>query len=220
MPQLIFHFEKDINLFSNDFFTSPANQAAHKLITSWPNWFGNITLIYGEKSSGKSHLCNIWKDLSKARFVTADDLYNKQIADFVAKYNNFIIDDIEKIHDEVAFFHFFNQVNESKKYLLLTSSERPNNLSIRLPDLKSRICAITSCAIESPDIELVRSLIAKQFSDRQLKVSADVIEYLSTRCVRSYADIRILVDTLEEKSLIEHKNITKPFARKIFHTDN
>lgn len=199
-----------------DFVVSPANRYAYSLITNWPeNWNSNAVLIYGPSGSGKTTLAEIWKKKTAATFIKPDDIYSGKLSG----KKNYIIDDIEKVHDEVALFHFFNLVKERKGYILFTSCKHPQNLNIRLPDLKSRINAIPSAGLDNPDDELIRTLLLKNFVEHQLKVGMDVIDYMVMRIDRSFSVINNIVDILDRESLKEKKNITVPFVKNVLESN-
>jgi len=197
---------------SDDFITSESNRIAYEMIKSWPKWSSNIVLIYGDKSCGKTHLAKIWQKASNAKFLNALDVYTNRYD----VSNNYIIDGIEKISDEAAFFHFFNRFKENGNgSLLLTSSKHPAQGGIRLADLRSRLSALPSAGISRPDDEMLRTIFVKKFAERQLKVDIDVINYLITRVERSFTFAEELVVLLDKQALREKKNITIPFVRVV-----
>ena len=44
----------------DDFLAGPGNEAALRLIESWPDWPANAIALIGPEGSGKSHLATIW----------------------------------------------------------------------------------------------------------------------------------------------------------------
>jgi len=65
---------------------------------------------------------------------------------------------------------------------------------------------------------LMRGLMAKLFSDRQLKVDARVIDYLLARMVRDYADTAALIDNIDREALAEKRTITVPMVAEILES--
>ncbi len=213
MSQKSFRFDFDEEAQDEDFILSSSNEYAYKFINNWPDWPSNIALIYGEKSSGKTYLANIWQRISGAKFIDSQDIYLNNKLDINDKC--YILEDIENVHDEAAFFHFFNKIKESGCYLLMTSPKHPNKMGIRLADLRSRLSACANLKITNPDNELLKQIFFKKFVDRQLKVEMNVIEYLITRIERSFGAVQDMVDILDKEALKQRKNITIPFAKKI-----
>ncbi len=68
---------------------------------------------------------------------------------------------------------------------------------MRLPDLASRFRAVTAVQILPPDDSLLRALLRRLLSDRQLRVDADVQDWLLLRLPRSAAALREAVARLE-----------------------
>ena len=61
LNQLLLNFKHKQNFNYNDYYVSKSNYYAFQMIEKWPKWEKNILNIYGEKFSGKSHLCEIFK---------------------------------------------------------------------------------------------------------------------------------------------------------------
>lgn len=206
-----FSFGFESQLQDDDFVVSESNAYAFSFLRSWPDWKSNIALIYGPPACGKTHLTRIWQNMTHARYISPVQIYSNDYN----PANCYILENIEQVHDEAAFFHFFNSVKEHNGFLLMTAYKIPSNLGIRLADLRSRLNAIPSFAILSPDDELLRTMFVKQFTDRQLKVEMEVINYLIARMERSFEFLYQMVDMLDKKALKERKNITIPFVKKV-----
>jgi chromosomal replication initiation ATPase DnaA len=212
MSQEFFQFGFIEPLKDDDFIVSGSNSTAFNFITTWPNWESKTFLIYGPPACGKTHLARIWQNKSGASYITANDIYSENYS----TADNYILENIESMHDEATFLHFFNTMKEKGTgYLLMTAPSHPQHMGIRLPDLRSRLNAIPSAGVTQPDDELLRTIFVKQFADRQLKVEMDVINYIITRMERSFEALYKMVSTLDKQALKEKKNITIPFARSI-----
>ncbi|MCD6034509.1 MAG: hypothetical protein K0R63_250 [Rickettsiales bacterium] len=229
-PQLSFDFVSDTHtsLHKEDYIASSANEEALHWIEHWPESItpvkntiatlptSHALLLYGPRASGKTHLAHIWQERTHAVSVTKEDIYSARAMEFLIDrdFRRFVLDDCHKITDEAALLHFFNQVKEAGKYLLLTSPTPVAQMGIRLPDLRSRLSAIPSVAISSPDEVLFRALLHKHFSDKQLKVDESVIEFLLKRIERSFTAAETTVTALDTQAFEEGKDITIPFIRK------
>ena len=90
---------------------------------------------------------------------------------------------VEDLHagigDERALFHLLNLVREHKLSMLLTSRVPPGELSVSLPDLRSRLRALPLVTIAPPDEALLKAVLVKHFTDRQLVVEPHVIGYIA-----------------------------------------
>jgi chromosomal replication initiation ATPase DnaA len=214
IPQIVFDFIPEKSYLQDDFVVSSCNIDAFRAITSWPrNWENKCLFLFGTKSSGKTFLSKIWKEISEAVLFDIND-FEKIINS--EKAVNIIIEDTEnllpKYQEEI--FHLYNKVSNSRAYILVTSSKPLISLDINLPDLKSRISAATHINIQSPDNDLIKSLIFKQFSDAQVTVSTSVIDFIVPRIERSFEAVHNTIDFLNKKSFETQRNITIPFVKE------
>lgn len=205
-----FHFQGASD--EHEFLVSTSNIGAFSYIQRWPNWDSNIALLYGPHSCGKTLLAHVWSEKSAASFLSRDKIYTNSYS----PSKNYVVEDIEKIADEAALLHFFNTIKEANTgFLLLTARGNPHSIGIRLLDLRSRLNAIPSLGIADPDDELLKHILAKEFSRRQLKVEREVIQFMLARIQRSFDYVYHLVEVLDTRSMEEKKNITIPFVKAI-----
>lgn len=213
--QTSFDFGFTEQLRPEDFIVSSSNEHAYAYITQWPNWSQFAVLLHGPKSCGKTHLAQIWLHKTQAVLLGRQNLYSQDPTEIDSPAGCFIIEQIEQVHDETALLHWFNGLKEQGKYLLMTSSVHPSQLSIRLPDLRSRLLSIPAIGVKQPDEVLLQTLFTKQFADRQLRVSPAVIDFLIARVERSFDSIGYLVDRLDKQALAEQKPLTIPFVKQV-----
>jgi chromosomal replication initiation ATPase DnaA len=211
LQQLFLQFPAKSEYKSEDFFISQANKEAFTYVTKWPNWnngiYSSILLLYGEDGSGKTHLAHIWQRLTNAKLLSIKD-------NFESAKESLILENIENIEQE-PLLHLINSANENKHYLLLTSNLSPVKLNFSLPDLNSRILAIPSISITSPDQELMKVVLLKNLSDRQLKIHPAAIDYIISRIDRSFSKLFKFIDELERESKTQKRSITIPLAKQV-----
>lgn len=203
-----------------DYIITQSNQSAWTLIKGWPNWgnssLSNIIHIYGERSSGKSHLASIWKKKAGAHLAIKSLLEDREFVD-----TNYILDGLENfLGSEQLVLHLFNHVLGLKKFMLITSQQPINQLGIKLPDLYSRLQGIVSVKIESPDDKMVEAMVAKYFSDSQILVSAQTIKYLVNRIDRSYAAMSDILSAIDRASLLKKSRISIALIKNILGAKN
>lgn len=116
---------------------------------------------------------------------------------------------------EETLFHLFNIVRDMKGFMLLTSRQAPSQWGLQLADLRSRLLASPTVAIAPPDDTLLAALLVKQFHDRQITLSDDVVNYILPRIERSAAAVGRLVEKLDQNSLAEKRGITIALARRV-----
>ncbi len=204
---------------AEDFFLSSSNDLAVKLIDDWPAWGQYGQLLIGPAASGKSHLVNVWRLRSNARVFRARDLDADVLPD-LAREEAICIEDIDRGPvSEEALFHLLNRVKEQGGHVLLTARASVNELDIELRDLRSRLLALPGICINSPDDQLLKAVMIKQFADRQIEVDPSLVEYLFKRMERSMKAVAEMVEKLDRGALGAGRAITRPLAREILMED-
>ncbi len=205
---------------ADDFMITSSNREAAAWIDKWPDWTGHALTIYGPAGSGKTHLAHVWLARSHGKFIEAKHLANADIGALAS--GNFVIDDAAQIAGNAArergLLHLYNILRESKGGLLLTSDRPPAQWNIELPDLRSRLLAAPAIALAAPDDELLKGLLLKQFDDRQIKIGADVVDFILPRVTRTPEALRDLVGALDRASLAEGRRITVALAKRILES--
>lgn len=200
-----------------DFFIAPSNQDAVDWIDRWPDWPGAILVLHGPAGAGKSHLAAVWQGASGAWALPAASLDDAAITRARAE-PHLVLEDADRALTpafETALFHLVNSVRETGGSLLITAREAAGRWPVTLPDLGSRLRAMPQAGLQEPDEALMAAVLVKQFSDRQLRIGADLADYLVTRLDRSFDQLRAAVDSLDRAALAERRALTIPFARKV-----
>ena len=200
LNQMLLKFNQKKNFNYEDFFVSKSNYFAFTLIEKWPKWEKNIVNIHGEKSSGKTHLANIFYKKNKAKKITEDQL-NDELIKNLKIYENIILEDFENKIDERLLYSLFKLVDRDNKYLLINSLKPISEMSFLLDDLKSRSKNCLFAKIENPDDDLVFAIILKIFSDKQITVDKKLINFIIKRIDRSYGKISDFIYKIDELSL-------------------
>ena len=214
LNQLLLKFNQKQNFNYEDFFVSKSNYFAFALIEKWPKWEKNIVNIHGEKSSGKTHLANIFYKKNKAKKITEGQL-NDEIIKKLKVYENIILEDFENKTDERLLYSLFNLVDNDNKYLLINSLKPISEMNFLLDDLKSRSKNCLFAKIESPDDDLVFAIIVKSFSDKQITVDKKLIDFIIKRIDRSYGKISDFIYKIDELSLKKKKPINIKTIKEI-----
>lgn len=169
-------------------------------------------ILFGPKSSGKTHLAHIWQSINDAIFINVNNFVSE------IRYSNaFILEDVQNIKDEAMLLHCYNYMKESDKRLLITSSISPKKLNFKLRDLSSRILSTISVKILPASEELLRIMLIKRFSDKQLKIDLKVINYILARIERSFYSIDKIIEKIDNESI--GSNVTVPFISTLFKKD-
>ena len=214
LNQLLLKFNQKQNFNYEDFFVSKSNYFAFSLIEKWPKWEKNIVNIYGEKSSGKTHLANIFYKKNKTIKITEDQLNDEIIKKFKV-YENIILEDFNNKTDERLLYSLFNLVDNDNKYLLINSLKPISEMNFLLDDLKSRSKNCLFAKIENPDDDLMFAIIVKSFSDKQITVDKKLINFIIKRIDRSYGKISDFIYKIDELSLKKKKPINIKTIKEI-----
>ena len=209
---LDFNFKKSFN--DHDYYVSESNYFAFNLIDKWPKWEKKILNINGEKFSGKTHLANIFKLKSSALFLNEIEI-NNDIFKKIKLYESVIIDEFSNRIDENLIYSIFNLVDQDSKYLLINSENPLSQINFKLPDLVSRSKNSLEAKINPPDDELIFALILKNFSDRQIKLEKQIIDFIVNRIERSYSKISEFIYKVDELSLKKKKAIDFKIIKEI-----
>lgn len=196
------------------FVVSEANAQALALIERWADWPDHRLFLHGPSGAGKTHLAAVWASLSQAFVVEAVTLTEDRLPQFTA--HPLVVENIDQItpHMETTLFHLLNLARENNTPLLLTAQSPAAQLSIVLPDLKSRLDAMTSVGINAPDDALLAALLMKQFADRQLEVAPQLVSYIVPRMERSFEAAQTLAAALDAEALRCKSKVTRAMVRK------
>ena len=198
--QLILKFPKNLVFKKEDYYVSQSNQEAYDFIVSWPKWIKRIVNIYGPTGSGKTHLASILKNKTRCMQIESKDLKDKIFLEFKTK-EALILENLDEKISEKLLFSLWNHALQDNKYLLITSKKPISLYKFKLKDLKSRVSSSLFIGIKLPDDDLISVIIAKNFSDKQIKVEKKHIDYIIKRIDRSYEKISQFILTLDKYSL-------------------
>ena len=214
LDQLLLNFNFSKNYKKDDFFVSKSNFFAFNLIDTWPKWEKNIINICGEKYSGKTHLSQIFLNKNKGKIIESKKfIFNT--AENLRIYQNIILEDFNNDIDEESIFSLINFVDQNNKYLVINSLNPINEMNFNLKDLKSRAKNSLVAKIENPDDQLIKVLLAKNFSDRQIKIDNKLIEFAVKRITRSYGKIFEFIYKIDEMSLKMKKSIDLKTVKEV-----
>ena len=211
--QLIFNFPFKKNYLSQDFYVSKNNFNAFKLIESWPKWPSRFVNIFGPKGCGKTHLINILNSKIQCIIVSAVEVDVKVLNQYKIK-ECLAIDNFENNIDEKLLYSIINMAFQDNKYLIISSLLSLKKIKVKLKDLESRFESFVDIGIDLPTDDLLRVILTKNFSDKQIKISKKNIEHILKNIDRSYEKISAFVSSLDHLSLSKAEPVSLQLIKK------
>ena len=213
--QLVLELPHRAALGVHDFLISPSNRAAADMIDLWPDWPQASVAVVAPPHAGKTHLGNVWRLKSGAARLEAQAVCETDVP-AVAAHGAVLVEDLHAgIADERALFHLLNLVREHKLSMLLTSRIPPGEIEASLPDLRSRLRALPLVTIAPPDDALLKAVLVKHFTDRQLAVEPGVIAYIALRMERSMEAAATIVAEIDRTAMAAHRKVTRALAAEV-----
>ena len=214
MSQLIFKFPFKATYYENDFYVSSNNFEAYKLVESWPKWPGKQVNIFGPKGCGKTHLSNILRKKMNTLFIEACEFRNDSLERFKSK-ECLIIDNYNHNIDEKLLYSSLNQAYQTNKYIVVNSLFSIKTSKVSLKDLQSRFESFVDLGIKLPTDDLLRVILTKSFSDKQIKVNVKSLEYILKNIDRSYEKVFEFIKEVDLESLSAGKSININLIKKV-----
>lgn len=209
--------------FSN--FVADGNEAALQVVRHATSE-SQFAFLWGETGSGRTHLlhaaCREAADagrrvallpLQEAAGWRADAVEGWDALDLVA------IDDVQAASGnhawEAALFTLYNGLRDAGASLLVAANRPPANLSIELPDLKSRFGAMLVYQLHALDDEGKLQALVRKAGSRGLDLPEETGRYLLARVSRDMHYLARLLDWLDAASLAHQRRLTIPFVREL-----
>ena len=101
------------------------------------------------------------------------------------------------------------------KSIIINSSMNLKSLRFNLKDLKSRLYSFLEIKIGLPTDDLIRVIILKTFSDKQVRLSNKNLEFVIKNIDRSYDKISKFVKDVDSLSLSTGKSININLIKKV-----
>ena len=200
-----------------------------------PNY--NPLFIYGPSGMGKTHLITaIANEVRKNNpefnivYVTSETfgsdlvnaLNNGRISDFHDKYRNsdlLLIDDIQffsgKERMQEEFFHTFYKLYEEKKQIVITSDKPPKELLTLEERLRTRFEGGLIADISTPDYETRLAIINRKSELLELKMPAEVAEFMANRLKSNIRQLEGAVIRLKALNHFAGSAITISMAQSV-----
>jgi chromosomal replication initiation ATPase DnaA len=199
----------------DEFVRGPSNAEAAAMLDAWPAWPGRALALIGPEGAGKTHLARAWAERVDAAVL---DRRAPDVAQAAGR--PVLIEDVDRGAPGEALFHLINLAAQPGGGLLLTARQPPLAWESPLPDLRSRLNALSVAEIAPPDDAVLEGVLRRFFRQRNIRPPEEVYPYLLRRISRSTVDAREIVRRLDEAGDTELKPVTRVLARQILEDGN
>lgn len=206
--QLRLPLQRDLPAAEAAFVVSDCNRAAEAMLAGWPSAVGGVLALCGPAGSGKSHLARLWAERIGALPL---DGAEAALADPLELEGRPVLLDRAQDTDDETLFHLINLAHAPGGALLLVSRSAPTVWKVDLPDLRSRLDAVITVPLETPDDGVMAAILAARFAERSIAAPKDAIDYLVKRIDRSAEAAAAVVDRLDAL----HRPVTRALARQV-----
>jgi chromosomal replication initiation ATPase DnaA len=104
-----------------------------------------------------------------------------------------------------------------ENYILINSTSSIKDFNFKLEDLKSRINSFLYFGIELPTDDLLKVIISKTLSDKQINISPKLSDYIINNVERSYEKLLKFLKEVDELSLSTGKSININLIKKVLN---
>ncbi len=196
-----------------DYVVGESNEGALLTIEAWASSNEPLLVICGPKGSGKTHLAQIVAAQFGAIYEPAasgDDLDAAIAPDAIIVY-----DATERAGDPEKILAAIANALAGECRLVFVGRGEPGDWSAGLKDLETRLNAAPRITLAEPDEALLRAVMAKLFSDRQLRPTEGVADYAVKRLPKTFAAASAFVAAVDAASMQNRQPIGLKLAREI-----
>lgn len=193
---------------AEDIIAAPSNEEALAWLARPADWPSGRLVLWGEEGCGKTHLLHAWAARNGGKVWSVPLLRGLP----EAPGHGLALDDADAVGDPPALLHLLNAAAEARRPVLLAARVPPAQWAPILPDLESRLRAAASVEVRPPDEALLRALLGRLLSDRQLTAPPGFGEWLLTRLPRTPAALREAVARLDRAALAARGSVSRSLA--------
>jgi chromosomal replication initiation ATPase DnaA len=192
-----------------DFIPAPSNAEARAWLGRTADWPGRRLALHGEAGCGKTHLLQLWAERHGALLLGGPGL--RRLPELGGS-SAIALDDADAAPDQIVLLHLINLAGETRRPLLLVGRPPPARWIVPLPDLASRLRATTAVPLRPAEDPLLRALLARLLSERQLILGETLQDWLLARLPRHPAALREAVARLDRSAMAAGRRVTRSMA--------
>lgn len=201
-------------------------QALHSVLNLVRGEDEKFIYLWGGEGSGRSHLlqacCHAAPEHNKSVvYLPLTELitFSNDFFQGLEHIGLVCIDDIEQIAGDAVLeeqvFHLFNRIRAEGNRLLVTANTPPQQLQIKLPDLKSRLSWGVVYQLHTLNDTDKLSALQLHSKVRGLDLDDLVGNFLLKRCARNMTQLFETLELLDQASLAEQRRLTIPFVKRV-----
>lgn len=199
------------------FAASPTNAEALAALDAWPAWPEGRLALVGPAGTGKSHLARDWAARVGAVVIKAAAAGRGPLDLAALRGRPLLVEDADRrsegdVVDDETLFHLINMAGVDGGSLLLTGRLAPVAWEAAVPDLRSRLNALSVARIGEPDDVVLEAVLRRGFEAAGIRPASDLYPYLMARLPRSAPAALAAVAALDEASAAQGREVNKALA--------
>ena len=199
------------------FASSPTNAQALAGLDAWPTWPDGRLALVGPAGTGKTHLARDWARRAGAVVVKAASTGSGPLDLASLRGRPLLVEDADRrtegdLVDDESLFHLINMAGVDGGSLLLTGRLAPVAWEAAVPDLRSRLNALSVARIEEPDDIVLQAVLRRAFEAAGIRPAVDLYPYLMARLPRSAPAALAAVAALDEAASEQGREVNKALA--------
>ncbi len=183
--------------------------------------------IWGEHAIGKSHLLQATCQLASESNLTVSYLpfdqiinYSADILDGLEAIDLVCVDNIDFIsgkHEwQVKVFDLINRMRAANQCLIFSAKLPPNELSLELEDLRSRLNWGPVVQIKTLSDSDKQAALQLRAQSRGFELADNVASFMLNNYARDLSGLFEKLEKLDKASLEEQRRLTIPFVKSVF----
>ena len=130
-----------------------------------------------------------------------------------------VIENFENNINENLLYSSINHIKQLDKCIIITSRKSIRDLNAKLSDLKSRFDSFLNLSINLPTDDMIRVILSKNFSDKQIDLNNRNLEFILKNIERSYEKISKFIKDIDDISLSTGKSININLIKKVLYNE-
>lgn len=182
--------------------------------------------IWGEQFLGKSHLLQATCQLAGSQQHSISYLplslmlhYSVDVLDGLEQIDLVCIDDVQLLEGQALWqekiFDLINRMREHRKSLVFASRLPPNDLTLGLEDVRSRLNWGPVMQIKPPNDEQKQQALQMRAQMRGFELPDAVAVFMLKNYSRDLAGLFEKLEQLDKASLMQQKRLTIPFVKQV-----